>query len=137
MTFDKGGGSVSKKISRSGKKKKSVYREQQKAEKSQTRVSQEEVARLKKARNMHLFSLGLLIAAMVGILFAPSLGEGSQPYIVTMLAAYGATLLAGVIMSTIGTGTDVKRRRTNRIIGLLMVLLGFFGATQVVTTYLM
>lgn len=126
-----------KKRSRTGKKKKSVYLEQKKVAKSGKRVTEAERKALKRGRNAHFLSLGLLVLAMVGIFSAPGLGEGTPAYIGLMLASYGATLAAGLLMSTIGTGNEVKARGTNRIIGLLMVLLGLFGLLQIGVTHLM
>lgn len=120
---------MSRKLSRSGKKKKSQYRKTAKEQAEMAKkVTPEERGMEKKRLRFNGIALGLLTAALIFMLGAPTFERmGFLPYQGSTLVAYGASLVAGGLMLYSLKYTREEKKTTGRITGGLMVGVGVIG----------
>lgn len=118
---------MSRKVSRTGKKKKTQYGPggQQKA--PQITVGAEEQARMRAGRKFNWISVGLLLVAMIAIIFTMRLEYNSFNYNAVSVFAYVLTIIAGGLMLYSAQYASESRRTTAKITGVVMMFVGLFG----------
>lgn len=117
---------MAKKISRSGKKKKSMYANQ--PEKKETAsLSAGEKEMLARNKRFSMISLILLVVAMVGLLFAPQLGRGSDIYKIIMVISYLLTAAAGGVILYSVQFSPENKKTLGKLTGGMMLFIGAFG----------
>lgn len=118
---------MAKKISRTGKKKKTQYGPGSQQSRPQITVSTEEQQRLRTGRRYNWIAVGLLLLAMIGILFSPRFGYGTFYYNAVSVVAYILTIAAGGIMLYSVKYAAESRRTTGKVTGVVMMFVGVFG----------
>lgn len=119
---------MARKISRSGKKKRSQY-QMSAAERAKAPVviTPEEREREKKRMRFNGVALAVLTVSLILILFAPKFDTMGLPYTVSTTIAYCCTTVAGSLMLYSLRYTKKERQTTTRITGYLMLFVGIVG----------
>lgn len=120
---------MSRKLSRSGKKKKSQYRKTVKEQEQMVKeATPEERGMEKKRLRFNGVALGLLTVALILMLGAPTFDRmGFLPYQASTILAYVCSLVAGALMLYSLKYTREEKKTTGRITGGLMVGVGLIG----------
>lgn len=125
---------MARKISRSGKKKRSQY-QMSASERAKTPVpiSPADKERERRRTRINFIALGVLTISLILILFAPKFDSLGLPYEVATGIAYICTTIAAGFMLYSLKYTRKERQTTTRITGYLMLFVGIFGF--IITVY--
>lgn len=115
------------KKSRTGKKKRPQYGPQGTKANEVPTLTEEELKNYKNARRANYASIGLLVIAMVMLLFAPNTYDGQFKNALIVLVAYVLTIIAGGLILYTKEYVVPERVKMTKITAWVMIGVGTFG----------
>ena len=115
------------KKSRTGKKKRPQYGQQGQKVNEVPALTEEQIKNYKNARRANYASIGLLIVAMIMLLFAPNAYDGNVSNAILVLIAYVLTIIAGGLILYTKDYVVPDRVKMTKITAWVMIGVGIFG----------
>lgn len=115
------------KKSRTGKKKRPQYGPQGQKVNEVLALTEEQIKNYKNARRANYASIGLLIVAMIMLLFAPNAYDGNVSNAILVLIAYVLTIIAGGLILYTKDYVVPDRVKMTKITAWVMIGVGIFG----------
>lgn len=115
------------KKSRTGKKKRPQYGPQGQKVNEVPALTEEQIKNYKNARRANYASIGLLIVAMIMLLFAPNAYDGNVSNAILVLIAYVLTIIAGGLILYTKDYVVPDRVKMTKITAWVMIGVGIFG----------
>lgn len=115
------------KKSRTGKKKRPQYGPQGTKANELPPLSEEQIRNYKNARRANYASIGLLVVAMIMLLFAPNAYDGNVMNAIMVLVAYVLTIIAGGLILYTKEYVVPERVKMTKITAWIMIGVGVFG----------
>ncbi len=115
------------KKSRTGKKKRPQYGPQGTKVNELPPLSEEEIKHYKNARRANYASIGLLVVAMIMLLFAPNAYDGKISNALIVIVAYVLTIVAGGLILYTKEYVVPERVKMTKITAWVMIGVGVFG----------
>ena len=114
-------------ISSTGKKKRPQYGPQGTKVNELPPLSEEQIRNYKNARRANYASIGLLVVAMIMLLFAPNAYDGNVMNALMVLVAYVLTIIAGGLILYTKEYVVPERVKMTKITAWIMIGVGVFG----------
>ena len=90
-------------------------------------LSEEQIRNYKNARRANYASIGLLVVAMIMLLFAPNAYDGNVMNAIMVLVAYVLTIIAGGLILYTKEYVVPERVKMTKITAWIMIGVGVFG----------
>ena len=90
-------------------------------------LTEEQIKNYKNARRANYASIGLLIVAMIMLLFAPNAYDGNVSNAILVLIAYVLTIIAGGLILYTKDYVVPDRVKMTKITAWVMIGVGIFG----------
>ena len=113
--------------SRTGKKTRPQYGPQGTKVNELPPLSEEQIRNYKNARRANYASIGLLVVAMIMLLFATNAYDGNVMNAILVLVAYVLTIIAGGVILYTKEYVGPERVKMTKITAWIMIGVGVFG----------